>query len=118
MRRIFAQVRKELIQITRDWRTLALALVLPLMLLFLLSTAISLTVNDLPMVVQDFDDSPPSHDFIAAFRNSLTFSVVSWPTSKQPEEALVSNKARAVLIIPEHFGRDIARGVATPVQLM
>ena len=33
MRRIFAQSRKELTQIIRDWRTLALALVLPLVLL-------------------------------------------------------------------------------------
>ena len=30
MRRIFAQTRKELTQIVRDWRTLVLALVLPL----------------------------------------------------------------------------------------
>src|SRR5262249_53197543 len=33
-------------------------------------------------------------------------------------EALVSNKAQAVLIIPRHFGRDIARGATTPVQLL
>ena len=33
MRRIFAQSRKELTQIIRDWRTLALALFLPLVLL-------------------------------------------------------------------------------------
>src|SRR5215472_17163664 len=118
MRRVLAQVRKELIQITRDWRTLALALVLPLVLLLLLSTAISLPVNDLPIVVQDFDDSPASRGLIDDFRNSLTFNVVSWPTNKQPEEALVSNKARAALIIPRHFGRDIARGAAAQVQLL
>ena len=118
MRRVFAQVRKELIQITRDWRTLALALALPLVLLLLMSTAISFTVNDLPIVVQDFDDSPASRDFISAFRNSLTFNVVSWPTNRQPEGALISNKARAVLIIPQRFSRDIARGSAAQVQLL
>ncbi len=63
MRRIAAQTTKELIQIVRDWRTLALAMALPLVLLVLLSTAISLTVNDLPIVVQDFDDSPASQRF-------------------------------------------------------
>src|SRR5215469_1541960 len=94
MRRVLAQARKELIQIVRDWRTLALALVLPLALLFLMSTAISLTVNDLPIVVQDFDDSPASHDFIDAFRASLTFRVVSWPLDRQPDQALTSNRAR------------------------
>jgi ABC-2 type transport system permease protein len=118
MRRILAQARKELIQIVRDWRTLALALVLPLVLLLLMSTAISLDVNDMPIVVQDFDGSPASHDFIDAFRASLTFRVVSWPLDRQPDQALVSNQARGVLIIPKHFGRDLARGLATPVQLM
>jgi ABC-2 type transport system permease protein len=118
LRRILAQVRKELIQIARDWRTLALALVLPQILLLLMSTAIALTVSDLPIVVQDFDDSPASHGFIDSFRNSLTFNVVSWPTNKTAEEALISNKAHAVLIIPSHFGRDVARGAATPVQFL
>jgi ABC-2 type transport system permease protein len=118
MRRVLAQTRKELIQITRDWRTLALALVLPLVLLLLMSTAISLTVNDLPIVVQDFDGSPASRDFIDAFRGSLTFRIVPWPQDQQPDQALISNRARAVLIIPRHFGRDLARGVASPVQLL
>jgi ABC-2 type transport system permease protein len=118
MRRIAAQARKELIQIVRDWRTLALALVLPLVLLVLLSTAISLTVSDLPIVVQDFDDSAASRDLIDAFRASNTFRIVSWPEDKQAEQALVSNTARAVLIIPAQFGREMARGFSAPVQLM
>jgi ABC-2 type transport system permease protein len=118
MRRIASQARKELIQIVRDWRTLALALLLPLVLLLLLSAGLSLRVNDLPIVVQDFGDSPASHAFIDAFRASITLHVVAWPLDRRPEDALVSNAARAVLIIPTHFGRDVARGVDTPVQLL
>src|SRR6185436_4925479 len=106
MRRIYAQTRKELTQIVRDWRTLALALVLPLILLVLMSTAISLTASHLPIIVQDLDSSPASREFIDAFRASVTFHVVPWPTDKQPEEAFTSNVARGALIIPEHFGRD------------
>ena len=118
MRRIFAQTRKELTQIVRDWRTLALALVLPVVLLLLMSTAISLTVNDLPIVVQDFDDSSASHDFIDSVRASITLHVVSWPVNKTAEEALASNVARAVMIIPVHFCRDMARGSNSPIQLL
>ena len=118
MRRVAAQIRKELTQIVRDWRTLALAMVLPLVLLLLLSTAISLTVNDLPMVVQDYDNSAASRDLINAFRGSNTFRIVGWPPDKTAEQALISNAARVVLIIPEHFGREMARGVDAPVQLM
>jgi ABC-2 type transport system permease protein len=118
MKRILAQARKELIQIVRDWRTMSLALVLPLVLLLLLSTAYALTVKHLPIVVQDLDDSPASRDFIDAFRASITFDVVSWPTNRQPEEALVGNTARAALIIPFHFERDTARGNTAAVQLL
>jgi ABC-2 type transport system permease protein len=97
---------------------LALALALPLVLLFLMSTAISLTATNLPIVVQDLDDSPASREFVDAFRASLTFYVVPWNTTMQPEEAFRSGHAYAALIIPQDFGRDLARGVDSPVQLL
>jgi len=118
MRRIVAQTRKELTQIVRDWRTLLLSLVLPLVLLILLGNAISLSVTDLPLVVQDLDDSTASRELIDAFRASLTLRVVSWPTNKQPSEALTTNRARAALIIPAHFEHDITRGDNSPVQII
>src|ERR1044071_418219 len=118
MRRIIAQTRKELTQIVRDWRTMLLALILPLILLVLLGNAISLQVTDLPIVVQDLDSSPSSRALIDAFRSSLTLRVVPWPTNKQPDEALTTNTARAVLIIPNRFERDLKRGVNTPVQII
>jgi len=93
MRRIVAQVRKELTQIVRDWRTLALALVLPVVMLLLMSAALSLTVSNLPIVVQDFDGSSASNNFIDAFRASISFHVVAWPVDKSAEEALASNAA-------------------------
>lgn len=118
MRRILAQTRKELTQILRDKMAIGLALVLPLMQLILMGSAISLTIENLPIVVQDLDDTTASHRFIDAFRASNTFFVVSYPLSQQPEVAFTSNVARAALIIPQHFGRDIARGVPAPVQMM
>jgi ABC-2 type transport system permease protein len=118
MKRILAQIRKELTQILRDPLALALALVLPLILLMLMGNSLSLTVNNLPIIVQDFDDSRASHELIDAFRASITFHVLSWPADRKPDEAFNSNYARAVLIIPAHFGRDMARGLTSPVQLV
>ena len=118
MRRIFAQTRKELTQILRDRLALTLALLLPLILLFLLGTAISLTVSNVPLVVQDFDSSSASRALIDAFRASVTFYVVSWPVDRQPQEAFYSNTARGALIIPRNFGRDVARGFTANVQLL
>ncbi len=118
MRRILAQARKELIQILRDKRALGMALVLPVTQLILMGSAISLEVKDLRLAVQDFDDSPASRQLAAAFRESITFHVVPFAVNRQPEEAFITNNARAVLIIPQRFGRDLARGVNTPVQVL
>ena len=115
-RRVFAQARKELTQILRDRLALLLALVLPLFLLLLISNALSLTVNDLPLVVQDFDSSAASRSYIDAFRASVTFRVIPWPTDHQPEDALKSGAARAILVIPSHFSRDLARAQVAKVQ--
>ncbi|MDP9054143.1 MAG: ABC transporter permease [Acidobacteriota bacterium] len=118
MRRILAQTRKELTQIVRDKMALALALLLPLMQLILMGSAISLTVGDLPIAVQDLDNSPSSRSLIDAYRQSNTFRIVPFSVAKQPETAFISNVARAALIIPERFGRDIARGVSSPVEML
>ncbi|HVN03226.1 MAG TPA: ABC transporter permease [Bryobacteraceae bacterium] len=118
MRRILSQARKELTQLVRDPLALALALVLPLILLLLLSTAISLTVHNLPIVIQDLDATAASRRYADAFRASISFHVVSWPTDRKPEEALTANRARGVLIIPANFGHDLARGDRTQVQLL
>src|SRR5258708_1475278 len=118
MRRILEQTRKELTQIARDGRALALALGIPVVLLMFMSLAISLTVDDLPIVVQDLDNSPASREFIDAFRASITFRVVAWPVDRQPDEAFKSNTARAALVIPKHFGKDMGRGEGSPVQML
>jgi len=118
MRRIFAQAQKELTQLLRDRLAVMLALLLPVILLLLQTTAISLTVNDLPIIVQDLDQSQASMRLIDDFRQSLSFHVVSWPTDKQPQEAFTSNAARGALIIPEGYGHNIARGENATVQML
>jgi drug efflux transport system permease protein len=118
MRRILAQARKELTQLIRDPLAVALALGLPLLQLLLIGSALSLTVADLPIIIQDLDDTAASHQLADAFRASLTFRAVSWPPDRSPEQAFVSNAARAALIIPPHFGRNLLRGAEAPVQML
>jgi ABC-2 type transport system permease protein len=118
VKRILEQTRKELIQVIRDKRAMLMALGIPVMLLILMSQSISLTVDDLPIVVQDLDDSSASHQFIDAFRASITFRVIAWPVDEHPEKAFEANAARAALIVPKNFGRDLARGYTSPVQML
>lgn len=118
MRRIIAQARKDLTQIRRDRLALVLALLLPMGLISLLGTAISLSVTDIAIVVQDLDQTPLSRRYTDAFRSSLTFRVVALPPATSPEAALALGRARAALIIPEHFARAILRGETAQTQLL
>src|SRR5262245_15668963 len=118
MKRILAQVRKELTQILRDRLALVLALALPVGIVALLGTTISLTVSDIPIVIQDLDQTPLSRQYADAFRSSITFRVISWPIDASPETALTSGRARGALIIPEHFARDVLRGRNAEAQLL
>jgi ABC-2 type transport system permease protein len=118
MKRILAQARKELVQTFRDRMTLALALVLPLIMLSILGVAISLSVSDLTIIVEDLDQSPLSRKYLDTFRNSLTFRVVSWPINSSPEKALENNYAHAAIIIPEHFQQKVERGENVDLQML
>ncbi len=118
MRRIIAQARKELTQLFRDRLALGLALVLPVGLTALLGTSISLTVTDIPIVIQDLDQTLLSRRYADAFRASLTFRVVSLPPATSPETMLGLARVRAAVIIPEHFTRELRRGRPAEAQVL
>jgi ABC-2 type transport system permease protein len=118
MRRILAQARKELTQLVRDRLALGLALVLPVCLTALLGTSISLTVTDIPIVIQDLDQTPLSRQYAEMFRSSLTFQVVTLPPATSPATMLDRGRTRAAIIIPAHFERQVRRGRPAEAQLL
>jgi drug efflux transport system permease protein len=116
MKRILAQVRKELTQLWRDRLTLALALILPILLLLLLSKATSLSVTEIPVAVQDLDKTPMSRQYLESVGASLSFKLFSLGTNESPEHVLAQDRARAALVIPPQFERDLKRGQNAQVQ--
>lgn len=116
MKRIVAQMRKELTQFSRDRLTVVLALILPMILMWLIGSAVSLTVSDLPVVIQDWDQTPTSRRYVETIRASLTFRIVSLPITAAPESALDKAQARAAIVIPAKFESDLKRGLAAEVQ--
>ncbi|HJZ48284.1 MAG TPA: hypothetical protein VKE41_13995, partial [Roseiflexaceae bacterium] len=64
--RLDALIRKEIPQLLRDRRSLALLLALPLVQLFLFAYAVNLTVDHLPTAIVDQSDDPRSRALIQA----------------------------------------------------
>jgi ABC-2 type transport system permease protein len=117
--RLLAVARKEVIQIRRDPRSLGMAFVIPMILLFLFGYALTLDVDNLKMIVYDQDRTAVSRDFLARFEESRYFSVVAAAKNYQDVEwALDSGRAQAGLVIPRNFARDLERGREVPVQAL
>jgi ABC-2 type transport system permease protein len=116
MRRIIAQARKELTQIFRDRLTIALALVLPLILLVMYGEAISFSVTGVAIYVKDYDQTQRSREYVETLAASHTFRIVSLPEGMRPEDALAAEVVRALVTIPSHFERELLRGRNADIQ--
>ena len=88
MKKILAQAGKELRQFSRDKLTVTLALILPLVLMWLIGMSISLSVTDLPLAVKDMDQSPLSRQYVETLGVSLTFRIVPSEATGPVESAL------------------------------
>ena len=119
MRRLRAVVVKELRQIRRDPYSLLMLIALPAFMLVLYGFALNFDVRHVRLAVLDRDLSSASRELVAAFTHSTYFDLVATPLPGDDLEALFERRmARAVLVIPEGYGRDLAKGRVAPVQML
>jgi len=117
--RMLALVRKEFIHIRRDPRSLAMAFLMPLVLLVLFGYAITMDVNNLDLVVYDQDRSASSRDYVERFRASGYFTVATVAESyREAADAIDRGSAHLALVIPRHFARDLEQGRRVQVQII
>ena len=117
--RIKAVAKKELIQIWRDPLSLAMAFMMPVMLLFIFGYAITLDVNNLKTVVYDLDKSSASRELIEAFSSSGYFTVVgNVNQQKEIDRYLDTGQAFVAISIPRDFSEKMKTGRDTSLQVI
>ena len=110
LRRTRAMAAKEFRQSFRDKHTLAAYIFLPVFLLLLFGYALSFDVKHVPIGVWDQDKTRQSRDLAASFSSAEAFDRVANLNSLAEADRLVlSDKASAVLCIPEGYARDLAQ---------
>jgi len=117
--RVFAVTRKEFIHIIRDPRSLGMAIVIPMLLLILFGYALTLDVDNVPMVVWDQSESHESREFISRFTGSRYFSLREYVRGYgEIERAIDSGEAFIALVIPTDFAGSIESGGSASAQLI
>ena len=117
--RIKAVTKKELIQIWRYPLSLAMAFMMPVMLLFIFGYAITLDVNNLETIVYDLDKSSASRELVEAFSSSGYFTVVgNVNQQKEIDQYLDTGKAFVVISIPKDFSEKMKTGRDTSLQVI
>lgn len=117
--RIWAIARKELIHIIRDPRSLGMAIAIPALMLVLFGYALTLDVDNVPMVLWDQNNSQISQEFISYFEGSRYFSIRGYAHNYQEiEQTIDSGQALLALILPIDFAERIESGRSVPVQLI
>lgn len=117
-RRLGAMCRKESYQILRDPSSAMIAIVIPLLLLFIFGYGINLDSGvirlgivaeshnaDTNALIQSFDDSPYIEPVVADHRGPLI-------------QLLQANKIRGLVIIPTDFADRLNRGDVSPLQVI
>ncbi|HEY9663798.1 MAG TPA: ABC transporter permease, partial [Allocoleopsis sp.] len=118
MKRIWSQCVKELAQFRRDRLTVTLAFILPVLTLLIFGYAIRLEAKNIPLTVQDFDNSPLSRSYIERLFATNQFEPALHASGISPQEAIDRDLAKVAVIIPPDFSRRIKTGESSPVQVL
>ncbi len=119
LQRVGAVLRKELLHIVRDPRSLTLALAMPGLLLLLFSYALSLDVDHIPTLILDQDRSADSRSLVAQFAGSRYFTIEGHVTGYAEIDRCVDrNTCLLAVVIPRDFASHLAERRPKPVQLL
>ncbi len=117
--RLKAVAWKEMLQIIRDPRSLALAVSIPVLLLLLFGYALTLDVDRIPTVLWDQDRTPQSRDLIDRFLRSRYFQLHTVARShSHVQQMLDGGQVLMALVIPSNFSRDLEANREATLQVL
>ena len=118
-RRIQTIARKEYYHLIRDFRSLYLAFIIPLLLILLFGYALSLDVEAIETVVVDYDHTRQSRDFIDRLNASAYFNVMKHPADRASAvQHLDHNRAILAVVIPPGWTAQLKADRKSPLQII
>ena len=107
---LWAMIWKEFVQLRRDRFTLAMMVGIPMIQIALFGYAIQTEVRHLPTLILDESKTEQSRSLVTALENTGNFDIAAEVTDREEIARLIgAGRARAALVIPPDFARDLKR---------
>ena len=117
--RLTAVARKEFLHLLRDWRSLFLALAIPLILILLYGYALTLDLRLVPTVVWDQSRTPESRELLSLFESSPYFAIKGhYNDYTGLQQQLDRGSAIVALIIPGDFAAKVQAAKPVKIQII
>ncbi|MCG2722688.1 MAG: ABC transporter permease [Thermodesulfovibrionales bacterium] len=116
--RLTGLVRKEFIQILRDPSSIAIAFLMPVVLLFLFGYGVSLDAEHVPVGIVVANPDQDTSRFIGSFRQSRYFELVLLSTMPEAVEAMESGTIDAIIHLRQDFSKKLKTSGDAPMQVI
>lgn len=108
--RFWSILKKEIIQIKRDYGTYIFLIVVPFIEVILFGNIINTDAKNLPTVIVAHDHSLFSNSLIQGFKNTGYFNIIKITDEAQEgEKMLKAGKVQFVITIPNHFSEQLLK---------
>jgi ABC-2 type transport system permease protein len=111
-------VRKEFLQVMRDPSSLAIAFLMPVVLLVLFGYGVSLDAEHVPVALVVEHRDADTAGFTGVFRQSRYFSVIDFSEMKTAEDAMRSGLVDGIIHLREDFSRRLSQPGGATVQVI
>lgn len=118
-RRLLAIIRKEFTHIFRDWRTLLIIILMPILMIVLYGYAITLDMRNIVFGVIDDARTPESRALVEAFAENGFFRPLGRELRRDEiEHVFMRRDALLVIVIPGEFSDALQTGTGARLQLL
>ncbi len=118
LERLTGLLRKEALQILRDPSALAIAFVLPAMLLIIFGYGVTLDPHRVALAVVVEQPDAVTHSFVAQLRGTPYFTTESFSTIQSADRAFDADRVSAIVWFRSDFTRRLASRGAAPLGII
>lgn len=116
--RLRGLVRKEFLQILRDPSSIAIAFVMPVVLLLLFGYGVTLDAKHVPVALVVEQPSVETASFVSGFHKSTYFIPLSMTNRQAAEHAMMAGMVDGIVVLRADFASLLTRSQGSPIQVI